>query len=90
MKDDLQLMLDDLQPDIEMKCNEIKQKKREKRLQVFFVLGILLFLFVPSILIILNMSLIYMFILVLFVIALSLFLWLPQILKNDKGIVVYE
>lgn len=94
MEKGLENVLLNLQPDIHNKCEEIKRKKVEKKLQILFCITALLFLFVPSLLIILNISLIYMVISVILILSLSLFILLPNFLRDNnkvkKGNVCYE
>lgn len=50
---DLLLSLDD---EIEKKCFEIKQKRREKALQRFFILACVLFVFLPFLFVLMGVN----------------------------------
>lgn len=78
-----------LSPEIEKKCMEINQKKREKRLERLFVLLAVAFLFIPTALIFFGVSIWTIFIPIIFIGA--GFLILSSILTNEnEGGLLYE
>lgn len=90
MDKNLQIVLSNLEPEIDKKCFELKQKTREKRMQKLFILAIVLLLFMPSTLIMLNIN-IWLFIVgAISVIALAILIMLPIALKGNARGECYE
>ena len=63
------ILIRSLEPEIDMKCTEIKQKKSEKRLTRVFLLIAAMFLIIPAVLTFFGISLIRIFIPILFTAA---------------------
>ena len=90
MDKNLQNMLLNLEPTIDKKCFELKQKEREKYMQRIFVLVVVLLLFIPSTLIMLNVN-VWEFVLgVISVISLAILIMLPITLKGNARGECYE
>lgn len=83
-------LLQELEPEIDKKCLEIKTRQKERKQNIFFTILMLIFLLIPSILFILNISLIYFIMIVLLILIVRLFIKLPNILKEDWKGVQYE
>ena len=90
MDKNLQNVLSNLEPEIDKKCFELKQKTREKRMQKLFILAIVLLLFLPSTLIILNINLWGFIVGVIAVITLAILIMLPIALKENARGECYE
>lgn len=90
MDKNLQNVLSNLEPEIDKKCFELKQKTREKRMQKLFILAIVLLLFLPSTLIILNINLWGFIVGAIAVIALAILIMLPIALKENARGECYE
>ena len=90
MDKNLQNVLSNLEPSIDKKCFELKQKTREKRMQKLFILAIVLLLFLPSTLIILNINLWGFIVGGIAVIALAILIMLPIALKENARGECYE
>ena len=90
MDKNLQTVLSNLEPEIDKKCFELKQKTREKRMQKLFILAIVLLLFLPSTLIILNINLWGFIVGGIAVIALAILIMLPIALKENARGECYE
>lgn len=56
MDKNLENLLSNLEPNIDKKCFELKQKRKEKRLQKLFIIASILLLIIPSTLILLNIN----------------------------------
>lgn len=90
MDKNLQNVLSNLEPEIDKKCFELKQKTREKRMQKLFILAIVLLLFLPSTLIILNINVWGFIVGAIAVIALAILIMLPIALKENARGECYE
>lgn len=90
MTKDIDELLNKLEPVIDNKCTEIKNKKIQKKENILMTLLCLLFLTIPIILLILNISIIYFIFLTLIIILLRLFIKLPDILNKDLKGACYE
>ena len=90
MDKNLQNVLSNLEPEIDKKCFELKQKTREKRMQKLFILAIILLLFMPSTLIILNINIWVFIVGAISVIALAILIMLPIALKENARGECYE
>lgn len=90
MDKNLQNVLSNLEPEIDKKCFKLKQKTREKRMQKLFILAIVLLLFLPSTLIILNINLWGFIVGGIAVIALAILIMLPIALKENARGECYE
>lgn len=90
MDKNLQIVLSNLEPEIDKKCFELKQKTREKRMQKLFILAIVLLLFMPSTLIILNINIWVFIVGAISVIALAILIMLPIALKENARGECYE
>ncbi len=90
MDKNLQNVLSNLEPSIDKKCFELKQKAREKRMQKLFILAIVLLLFLPSTLIILNINVWGFIVGAIAVIALAILIMLPIALKENARGECYE
>ena len=90
MDKNLQIVLSNLEPEIDKKCFELKQKTREKRMQKLFILAIVLLLFMPSTLIMLNINIWVFIVGAISVIALAILIMLPIALKENSRGECYE
>ena len=90
MDKNLQIVLSNLEPEIDKKCFELKQKTRGKRMQKLFILAIVLLLFMPSTLIILNINVWGFIVGGIGVIALAILIMLPIALKENARGECYE
>ena len=90
MDKNLQIVLSNLEPEIDKKCFELKQKTREKRMQKLFILAIVLLLFMPSTLIMLNINIWAFIVGAIGMIALSILIMLPIALKENARGECYE
>lgn len=89
MDKNLEKLLCNLEPEINKKCFEIQEKKREKRIQRVFILVSILLLTIPSFLIMLGISMFSMFIGIVCFILIALVVMLPFVIKEERG-VCYE
>ena len=90
MDKNLQIVLSNLEPEIDKKCFELKQKTREKRMQKLFILAIVLLLFMQSTLIMLNINIWVFIVGAISVIALAILIMLPIALKENARGECYE
>ena len=90
MDKNLQNVLSNLEPEIDKKCFELKQKRRERRMQKVFILAVVLLLFIPSILIMLDVNIWAFIIGAIGLIALAIFIMLPIALKENARGECYE
>ena len=90
MDKNLQNVLSNLEPEIDKKCFELKQKRRERRMQKIFILAVVLLLFIPSILIMLDVNIWTFIIGAIGLIALAILIMLPIALKENTRGECYE
>ena len=90
MDKNLQDVLSNLEPEIDKKCFELKQKTRERKMQKLFILAIVLLLFMPSTLIMLNINIWGFIVGGIAVIALAILIMLPIALKESARGECYE
>lgn len=90
MDKNLQNVLSNLEPEIDKKCLELKQKARERKMQKVFILAIVLLLFMPSALIMLNINIWAFIVGAIGMIALSILIMLPIALKENARGECYE
>ena len=90
MDKNLQNVLSNLEPEIDKKCFELKQKTRERKMQKVFILWIVLLLFMPSTLIMLNINIWGFIVGAIGVIALAILIMLPIALKESARGECYE
>ncbi len=90
MDKNLQNLLFDLEPTIDKKCFELKQKRKEKRMQKIFIVAIILILFIPSTLILFGIHLWGIMIGIIAVLSIAMIAMLPIALKEEGGGVCYE
>lgn len=90
MDKNLEDLLSNLEPDIDKKCFELKQKSREKKMQKVFIIAIVLLLITPSTLIMLNINIWLFIIYGISFIALATIVMLPVALKEDSRGECYE
>ena len=90
MDKNLEKLLCSLEPEIDKKCNEIKQKRHEKKMQRVFILGILLFLCLPSLLVMLNINIWGVIIGAIVFISISLVVMTPLAFEKEIGGECYE
>lgn len=90
MNDDLEKLLTNLEPVIDEKCRLIKKKKQEKRQSIMMFLGGIGFVSIPSIMLLLNMNLIYFLGGVIIFMMMKIFLKLPDILNKILEVRCYE
>ena len=86
MDKNLEKLLCDLEPEINKKCFEIKEKKREKAIQRLFILVSILLLIIPSLLIILGISIFSMLIGIVCFTLIALVIMLPLAIKEERGV----
>ena len=90
MDKNLQNVLSNLEPEIDKKCFELKQTRKERRMQKIFILAIVLLLFIPSTLIMLDVNIWAFIIGAIGLIALAIFIMLPIALKENARGECYE
>ena len=90
MDKNLQNVLSNLEPEIDKKCFELKRETRERKMQKVFILGIVLLLFMPSTLIMLNINIWGFIVGAIGVIALAILIMLPIALKESARGECYE
>lgn len=90
MDRNIENLLNTLEPKINKKCIEIRKCKKEKILQKLLIFVSVIYLVIPSVLIILDINVIYFIILTAILSLLILFVNLPKILKIENGDVCYE
>ena len=90
MNNDLDKLLTNLEPIIDNKCIEIKKNKEQKKQNIILILLCLSFITIPSVLILLNISIIYFIVGIILIILIRLFIKLPDILKKNLEVNCYE
>ena len=90
MDKNLQNVLSNLEPEIDKKCFELKQKRRERRMQKIFILAVVLLLFIPSTLIMLDVNIWAFIIGAISLMALAILIMLPIALKENARGECYE
>lgn len=90
MDKNLQKVLSNLEPEIDKKCFELKQKRKERRMQKIFILAIVLLLFIPSTFIMLDVNIWTFIIGAIGLIALAILIMLPIALKENARGECYE
>ena len=90
MDKNLQNALSNLEPAIDKKCFELKQKTRERKMQKLFILAIVLLLVMPSTLIMLNVNIWGFIVGAIGLIALAILIMLPIALKENTRGECYE
>lgn len=90
MDKNIENLLNNLEPDIDKKCFEIKEMRKEKQMQRIFILFAVLILFVPSILILLNISVFGIIFGAIAIIAVLIIAMMPIALKQNIGGECYE
>ena len=90
MDKNLQNVLSNLEPEIDKKCFELKQKRRERRMQKLFIFAIVLLLFIPSTLIMLDVNIWGFIVGAIGLIALAILIMLPIVLKENTRGEFYE
>ena len=90
MNKDVNKLLKKLEPEIDKKCAEIKERKNDKKRQMIYTLLLVMFITLPSLLIVFNLNITYFIIGMIIVLLLTIFMKLPDLLNaNIKG-VCYE
>ena len=90
MDKNLQTVLSNLEPAIHKKSLELKQKTRERRMQKLFIFAIVLLLFIPSTLIMLNINIWGFIVGAIGLMALAILIMLPIALKENARGECYE
>ena len=90
MDKNLQNVLSNLEPEIDKKCFELKQTRKERRMQKIFILAIVLLLFIPSTLIMLDVNIWAFIIGAIGLMALAILIMLPIALKENARGECYE
>ena len=90
MDKNLQNVLSNLEPEIDKKCFVLKQKTRERRMQKVFILAIVLLLFIPSTLIMLDVNIWGFIVGPIGLMALAILIMLPIALKENARGECYE
>ena len=85
MDKDVNKLLKTLEFEIDKKCMELKNKKNTKNKQILYVLLLSLFATIPSLLIIINISIIYFVIGIALLLLLTTFMKLPDLLNSNIG-----
>lgn len=84
MDKNIEKLLYNLEPEINKKCHEIRENKKEKNMKKLFIFTSILLLILPSSLIILNISIWRLIIGMISFISISIIVMLPMALKEDK------
>ena len=90
MDKNLQTVLSNFDPAIDKKCFELKQKTRERRMQKLFIFAIVLLLFIPSTLIMLNINIWGFIVGTVVLIGIAILIMLPIALKQNTRGECYE
>lgn len=90
MDHDVEMLLKTLEPTIDKKCMEIKQKNEEKTKERLFMVMIIMFLTIPSCLIFFGINIIFSLIIMAIIFSIMLFITLPFIIKVESRGVCYE
>lgn len=90
MNSELNKLLHNLEPEIDKKCLEIKINRKNRIQNILFVILSICFISIPSILLLLNISLIYFFIAVGIIFFIKFILGLPDILSEKLEGKLYE
>ena len=90
MDKNLQNVLSNLEPAIDEKCFELKKKTRERKMQKLFIFAIVLLLFIPSTLIMLDVNILGFIVGAIGLIALAVLIMLPIALKENARGECYE
>ena len=85
MNKDINMLLERLEPEIDEKCSEIKEKKDSKKKQIIYMLLLVVFITLPSLLIIFNLNITYFVISTIIVLLLTTFMKLPDLLNSNIG-----
>ena len=85
MNKDINMLLEKLEPEIDEKCSEIKEKKNNKKKQIIYMLLLVVFITLPSLLIIFNLNITYFVISTIIVLLLTTFMKLPDLLNSNIG-----
>ena len=85
MNKDVNKLLKKLEPEIDKKCSEIKEKKNNKKKQIIYMLLLVVFITLPSLLIIFNLNITYFVISTIIVLLLTIFMKLPDLLNSNIG-----
>lgn len=87
MNNDLNKLLNKLEPTIDKKCMEIKKEKMQN---ISITILCLSFVTIPSILLLLNINIIYFVIAIIILFVLKFFISLPDILRGKLEVNCYE
>lgn len=90
MNKDVKNLLKKLEPEINLKCIEMKLKNQEKRIQRIFLIASILILFIPSLIILLNINILFVLFLVILIISNAILISLPRILNVNSQERCYE
>lgn len=90
MNKDVNKLLERLEPEIDKKCAEIKEEKANKKKQVFYILLLVMFITLPSLLILFNLNITYFIIAIIIILILTIFIKLPDLLSSNLKGVCYE
>lgn len=90
MNKDVDKLLKKLEPEIDKKCVEIKEKKSNKKKQVIYALLLVMFIILPSLLIIFNINITYFVVGSILVSLLIIFMKLPDLLNSNIKGACYE
>ena len=85
MNKDINKLLKKLEPEIDKKCSQIKVKKINKKKQIIYMLLLVVFITLPSLLIIFNLNITYFAISTIIVLLLTIFMKLPDLLNSNIG-----
>ena len=83
MSNDLDKLLNDLEPVINKKCMEVKKIKKQKKQNWIMIILCLLFVVTPSVLLLFNISIIYFIVGIIIIFLFKFFIKLPDILKME-------
>jgi len=90
MNKDVNILLEKLEPEINKKCAEIKERKTNKKKQVIYMLLLVMFITLPSFLILFNLNITYFIIAIIIILILTIFIKLPDLLSSNLKGVCYE
>lgn len=85
MDKNLETLLETLEPEIEKKCFKLQEERKEKILQRLFILASILLLFIPSILIILDINVLGFIAIGIMFIPINVIIIISLALKEKAG-----
>ena len=83
MATNLTRLMDNLDPIIDRKCRTLQKVQKQKKQNIIMLILCFLFLITPSILILLNISIIYFLIPIIIIALINFLIKLPDLLKTN-------